>query len=109
MERSQGRATSEGSLLQVAYQETREAVTFATRDLANQAMDGKRPLYVSNFLGASQIKRTLVDIGASTNFLALPTLDALGIPRETTSSSRNRIVAVVHLRACIFGFEGRTH
>ena len=66
--------------MEVAYQETKEAVTFATRDLANQAMDGKRPLYVSNFLGASQIKRTLVDAGASTKFLPLPTLDALGIP-----------------------------
>ena len=66
--------------MQVAYQETREVVTFTARGLANQAMDGKRPLYVSTFLGASQIKRALVDTGASTNFLPLPTLDALGIP-----------------------------
>ena len=79
VERSQGTAASEGSLLQVAYQETREAVTSA-RDLANQAMDGKRPLYVTTFLGASQIKSALVDTGAFTNFLPLPTLDALGIP-----------------------------
>nr|POE45833.1 hypothetical protein CFP56_75819 [Quercus suber] len=35
VERSLGVATSEGSLLQVAYQETRESITFSTRDLAN--------------------------------------------------------------------------
>ena len=33
-------------------------------------------------MGASQIKRALIDIGTSTNILPLPTLDALGIPRE---------------------------
>lgn len=64
----------------MAYQETRESLTFSARDLANRAMDGERPLYVTAFLGASQIKRGLVDIGASTNILPLPTFDALGIP-----------------------------
>jgi len=37
------------------------------------------PLYVTAFLGASQIKRALVDTHASTNILPLPTLDAVGI------------------------------
>lgn len=69
-------------MLQVAYQETKESMTFYVRDLANRAMDGERPFYVTAFLGASQMKRALVDIGASTNILSLLTLDALGIPRE---------------------------
>ena len=30
-------------MLQVAYQESRESVTFFTRDLANRVVDGKRP------------------------------------------------------------------
>ena len=80
MERSQGAVASWGSKLQVAYQETKESVTFSPRDLANKALDGERPLYVTAFLGASQIKRVLVDTSASTNILPLPTLDALGIP-----------------------------
>lgn len=67
MERSQEVAVFEGSLLQVAYQETRESVTFSLRDLTNQAVDGKKSLYVTTFLGASQIKRTLVDTSACTN------------------------------------------
>ena len=82
VEMSWGTTTSEGSVLQVAYQEIKELVTFSARDLANRAVDGERPLYVTAFLGASQIKRALVDTGASTNILPLLTLDALDIPRE---------------------------
>ena len=36
----------------------------------------------TTFLGASRIKRALVDISASINILPLLTSDALGIPRE---------------------------
>ena len=84
VEGSQGEITFEGSVLQVSYQEIRESVTFFTRDLANRAVDGERPLYVIAFLGTSQIKKALVDTDASTNILPLSTLDALGIPRERT-------------------------
>ena len=84
VEGSQGEITFEGSVLQVSYQEIRESVTFFTRDLANRAVDGERPLYVIAFLGTSHIKRALVDTDASTNILPLSTLDALGIPRERT-------------------------
>ena len=55
-------------------------MTFSPKDLANGVVDGKRPFYVATFLGASRIKRVLVDTGASNNILSLPTLDALGIP-----------------------------
>ena len=80
MERSQGAASSQGSELQVAYQETRESMTSLPRDLANKAVDGQRPLYVIAFLGAPQIKRALIDTSASTNISPLPMLNALGIP-----------------------------
>ena len=52
MERSQGATSSQGSELQLAYQETRESMTFPPRDLANKAVVGQRPLYVIAFLGA---------------------------------------------------------
>ena len=58
-------------------------MTFSARDLANRAVHGERPLYVTAFLGASPIKRALVNTSASNNILPLSTLDALSIPRET--------------------------
>ena len=104
MERSKGLAASEGSLLHVAYQETRELVTFSTRNLANRAVDGERPLYVIAFLGASQIKRALVDTGASTNILPLPTLDALGILRERIIQEPLQVVGIGVLQQCTLGY-----
>ena len=109
-ERSQGVATSEGSLLQLAYQETRESVTFFARDLANRVVDGERPLYVTTFLRASQIKRTLVDTDASTSILSLHIKCLRHSTRKNhlraTSSGKDRVVAIVYFGACIFGFKG---
>ena len=82
MENNHEVAVVEGSLLQVAYQEAKDSVTFSNKDLVNHVVDDDRPLYVITFLGVFQIKRELVDTGASTNILPLPTFDALGIPRE---------------------------
>ena len=82
MERNQEVTASERSLMQVAYQKAKDSITFSNRDLANQVVNGDRPLYLTAFLGASQIKRTLVDINTSTNILPLPTFNALGISRE---------------------------
>ena len=82
MEMNHEVAAVEGSLMQVAYQEAKDSVTFSSKDLANQVVNGDRPLYLIDFLGVSQIKRALVDTGKSTNILRLPTFDTLGIPRE---------------------------
>nr|POE82167.1 hypothetical protein CFP56_77439 [Quercus suber] len=82
MERNHEVAAVEGSLMQVAYQEAKDSVTFSSKDLANQVVDGDRPLYPTDFLGASRIKRELVDTDTSTNILPLPTFDALGILKE---------------------------
>ena len=105
-ERSQGVATYEGSLLQVAYQETKESVTFFVRDLVNRVVDGERPLYVTTFLRASQIKRTLVDTDTSTNILSLH-IKCLGHSmRKNHLRAKDRVVAIVYFEACIFGFKG---
>ena len=50
-------AASDGSLMQVAYQEAKDSFTFSNRDLANRIVDGDKLLYLIAFLGASQIKR----------------------------------------------------
>ena len=82
MERNHEVVAVERSLMQVAYQEANDSITFSNKDLANRAIDGDRLLYLFAFLGASQIKRALIDMGASTNILPLLTFDALGISRE---------------------------
>ena len=82
IERNHEVAAVKGSLMQVAYQEAKDSVTFSNKDLVNRTIDDDRPLYVTTFMGASRIKRALVDTDASTNILPLPTFDALGIPRE---------------------------
>ena len=82
MERNHEVAAVEGSLMQAAYQEVNDLVTFSNKYLVNRVVDGNKPLYGIAFLGASQIKRELVDTGASTNILPLPTFDAFGISRE---------------------------
>ena len=53
MERNHEVAAVEGSLMQVAYQEANDSVTFSNKDLVNRVVDGNRPLYVTAFLGAS--------------------------------------------------------
>ena len=85
MERNHEVAAVKGSLMHVAYQEAKDSITFSNKDLANQVVDGDKPLYLTAFLGASRIKRALVDTSASTNILPLPPFDALSIPRERSS------------------------
>nr|POE89672.1 hypothetical protein CFP56_38060 [Quercus suber] len=82
MERNYEVAVIKGNLMQVAYQEAKDSITFSNKDLVNQVVDDDRHLYVTAFLGAFQIKRALVDTSASNNILHLPAFDALGIPRE---------------------------
>ena len=78
-------------------------MTFSTKNLANRAIDGERPLYVIAFLGASQIKRALVDTSASTNILPLLTLDALGILRERIIQEPLQVTGIRALQQCTLG------
>ena len=87
----------------MAYQEAKDSITFSNRDLANRVVDGNRPLYLTTFLGASQIKRALVDTSASTNILSLPTFDALGISRERIILEPLQVVGIRSLQQCTLG------
>ena len=51
MERKHEVAVVEGSLMQVAYQEVKDSVTFSNKDLVNRVVNGDRPLYVIAFWG----------------------------------------------------------
>ena len=94
IERNHEVAAIKGSLMQVAYQEAKDSVTFSNKDLVNRTIDVDRPLCVTTFVGASQIKRALVDTDASTNILPLPTFVALGIPRERIITEPIQVVGV---------------
>ena len=100
MERNHKMATIEGSLMQVAYQEAKDLITFSNRDLANRVIDGDRPLYLTTFLGESQIKKALVDTGTSTNILPLPTFVALGILGEKIILEPLQVVGIRSLQQC---------
>ena len=101
MERNHEVAVVEGSLMQVAYQEAKDSVTFSNKDLVNQGVD--KNLYVIAFLGVSRIKRALVDTVASTNILPLPTFDALGIPRERIIPDPLQVVGIGALQQSTLG------
>jgi len=57
MERNHEVAAVEGSLMQVAYQEANDSVTFSNKNLVNRVVDGNRPLYVIAFWGHLKSKR----------------------------------------------------
>ena len=51
MERNHEVVAVEGILMQVAYQEAKDSISFSSKNLANQVVDGDGPLYLTAFLG----------------------------------------------------------
>ena len=72
--------------------ETTNAITFTDEDMEVEHLDHHRPLYLMSTINSVQIRRALVDIGASLNLISLSTLEAvslasrriLGAPMEIT-------------------------
>ena len=50
MERNHEVAVVKGSLMQVAYQEAKDSITFSNKDLVNRVIDSDKSLYVIAFL-----------------------------------------------------------
>ena len=75
-----------------AFLETTNAITFTNEDMEVEHPDHYRPLYLMATINGVQIKRALVDTGASLNLIALSTMEAvelasrkiLGAPIEIT-------------------------
>ena len=75
-----------------AFLETTNAITFTDEDMEVEHPDHRRPLYLMATINGVQIRRALVDTGASLNLIALSTLEAegladrriLGAPMEIT-------------------------
>ena len=60
-----------------AYMEIMNAITFTNEDMEVEHLDHHRPLYLMATINDVQIRRTLVDIGASLILIALSTLEAV--------------------------------
>ena len=75
-----------------AFLETTNAITFTDKDMEIEHPDHRRPLYLMATINGVQVRRALVDMGASLNLIALSTLEAvslvdrriLGAPMEIT-------------------------
>ena len=62
-----------------AYLETTNAITFTDEDMEVEHPDHRRPIYLMAITNGVQVRRALVDTGASLNFIALSTLEAMGL------------------------------
>ena len=62
-----------------AYLETINAIIFMDEDMEIEHQDHRRPLYLMATINSVQIRKALVDTGASLNPIALSTLEVVGI------------------------------
>ena len=62
-----------------AFLETTNAITFTDKDIEVEHPDHRRPLYLMATINSVQIKRALVDTGASLNLIALSILEVVGL------------------------------
>ena len=62
-----------------AFLETTNYITFTDEDMEVKHPDHRRPLYLMATINGVQIRRALVDTGASLNLIALNTLEAVGL------------------------------
>ena len=59
--------------------ETTNAITFTNKDMEVEHPNHHRPLYLMATINDVQIRRALVDTGASLNLIALSTLKTVGL------------------------------
>ena len=59
--------------------EITNAITFTDENMEVEHLDHRKPLYLMATINGIQIRRALVDTGASLNLIALSTLEAVGL------------------------------
>ena len=60
-----------------AFLETTNAITFMDEDMEIEYPDHRRSLYLTATINSVQVRRVLIDIGASLNLIALSTIEAI--------------------------------
>ena len=63
-----------------AYLETTNAINFIDKDMEVEYSNHRRPLYLMATINGVQIRRVLIDMGASLNLIAQSTLEVVGMP-----------------------------
>ena len=81
-----------------AFLETTNTITFTDEDMEVEYPDHRKPLYLIATINGVQIKRALIDTGASLKLIVLSTLEAVGMVGK-------RIMGAL---VDITGFEGVT-
>ena len=61
------------------YLETTNTITFTDEDMEVKHPDHRRPLYLMTTINGVQVRRALVDTGASLNLIVLSTLETVGL------------------------------
>ena len=62
-----------------AFLETTNSITFTDEDMEIEHPDHRRSLYLMATINGVQVRRALVDTGASLNLITLSTLEAVGL------------------------------
>ena len=62
-----------------AFLETTNTITFTDEDMEVENPDHRKPLYLIATINGVQIKRALIDTGASLKLIVLSTLEAIGM------------------------------
>ena len=62
-----------------AFLEITNKITFTDEDMEVEYPDHRKPLYLIATINGVQIKRALIDIGASLKLIVLSTLEAVGM------------------------------
>ena len=62
-----------------AFLETTNTITFTNEDMEVEYPDHRKPLYLIATINGVQIKRALIDTGASLKLIVLSTLEAVGM------------------------------
>ena len=75
-----------------AYLETTNAITFTDEDMEVEHLDHHKPLYLMATINGVQVKRALVDTGASLNLIALSTLEVVGLTGIRILGASKRIL-----------------
>ena len=65
-----------------AYLETTNAITFTNEDMEVEHPDHHKPLFLMATINGVQVRRVLVDTGASLNLIVLSTLEVVGLTRR---------------------------
>ena len=86
-----------------AFLETTNVITFTDEDMEVQHPDHSKPLYVAAQINDVQIRRALVNTGASLNLVPASTFKATGIPLSRIAGAPIEVFGFAEIHECTIG------